>query len=48
VISIPKASSEKHVAENAAAALLQLTERDWSRLDAEFPKPVRKQPLDMV
>jgi len=48
VIAIPKASSEQHVAENAAAALIKLTSDDIKRLDIEFPKPDRKIPLDIV
>ncbi|WP_240420177.1 aldo/keto reductase [Paenibacillus periandrae] len=48
VIAIPKASSEAHVIQNAEAARIQLTEEDLSRLDAAFPKPTRKTPLDIV
>nr|WP_141334420.1 aldo/keto reductase [Paenibacillus sp. tmac-D7] len=47
-IAIPKASTEEHVLENAAAGLVQLTEEDLQRLDAVFPKPSRKVPLDIV
>jgi diketogulonate reductase-like aldo/keto reductase len=48
VIAIPKASSEEHVYENAAAALIELTDEDLKRLDASFPRPTRKIPLDIV
>lgn len=48
VIAIPKASGREHVMENAAANRITLTEKDLSRLDEAFPKPVRKLPLDIV
>lgn len=48
VIAIPKASQEKHVADNAAAASITLSEEDLKRLDEVFPKPHRKVPLDIV
>ncbi len=48
VISIPKAGSEAHVRENAAAASLQLTEADLKEVDAAFPPPKRKQSLGML
>jgi diketogulonate reductase-like aldo/keto reductase len=47
-IAIPKSSTEAHVAQNAAAALIELTEDDITRIDEAFPKPSRKLPLDIV
>lgn len=48
VISIPKASSEAHVRDNAAAAALRLTPEDLAEIDAAHPAPKRKQPLDLL
>ena len=48
VIAIPKASQEKHVRDNRAAADIRLTAQDIADLDAAFPPPRRKQPLAMV
>ena len=48
VISIPKASDPAHVAENAAAADMRLTEADVSELDAAFPPPRRKARLETL
>jgi diketogulonate reductase-like aldo/keto reductase len=48
VIAIPKASQEKHVRDNRAAADLRLTAEDLAELDAAFPPPRRKVPLAMV
>ncbi len=47
VIAIPKASQRAHVLKNAEAANIGLTEEELGRLDAAFPKPSRKVPLDM-
>jgi diketogulonate reductase-like aldo/keto reductase len=48
VFAIPKASSTEHVRENRAALDLQLTEEDLAELDAAFPPPQRKGPLEML
>lgn len=48
VIAIPKAASAAHVAENAAAASLALTQADLSAIDAAFAPPRRKQSLEML
>ncbi|UVI30977.1 aldo/keto reductase [Paenibacillus spongiae] len=48
VIAIPKASTEQHVLENAAAALIELTNEDLNRLDGVFFPPTRRMPLDIV
>ena len=48
VIAIPKASQEKHVRDNRAAADIRLTAQDLADLDAAFPPPRRKQSLAML
>ncbi len=48
VISIPKASRAEHVHDNAKAAGLTLTPEDLAELDAAFPPPRRKRPLEML
>lgn len=48
VIAIPKAANPEHVRANAAARDLVLTEQDRAELDAAFPTPRRKQPLEMI
>ncbi|WP_028746234.1 aldo/keto reductase [Rhizobium mesoamericanum] len=48
VIVIPKTSSTARAAENRDAVSLDITDGDWAVLDAAFPPPVRKRPLEMV
>lgn len=48
VIAIPKSSTERHVRENAAAADIALTDDELRALDAAFPPPKRKVPLEML
>jgi len=48
VIAIPKASKVEHVRQNRAAADLELTPEELDRLDAAFPPPARKRPLEMI
>jgi len=48
VIAIPKAVQPQHVKDNAAALTLSLTEDEIARIDAAFPAPNHKTPLDMV
>ena len=48
VISIPKTGSADHVRENRAALEIQLSAADLAELDAAFPPPKRKQPLEMI
>lgn len=48
VIAIPKSANPDRVAENAEAVELELSEEDWTALDAAFPPPARKQPLEMI
>ena len=48
VLAIPKAGSVTHVRDNRAAADLMLTAEDRQRLEAMFPRPRQRQPLEMV
>lgn len=48
VIAIPKASSEKHVRDNARLIDIELTKSDLADLDRAFPPPEPKQPLPML
>lgn len=48
VIAIPKAVQPPHVRDNAAALSIELDDEALARLDAAFPAPNRKQPLDIV
>ncbi|OWW03417.1 aldo/keto reductase [Rhizobium sp. R72] len=48
VIVIPKTSSATRAAENRDAVSLDITDGDWAVLDAAFPPPARKKPLEMV
>ncbi|SET90500.1 aldo/keto reductase [Paenibacillus sp. NFR01] len=48
VLAIPKASSRKHVAENAAAAQIRLRPDELWMLDEAFPQPAWRVPLDMI
>ena len=48
VIAIPKAGQIAHVEANAAAAELHLTPEIRARLDAIFPPPTRRKPLEMI
>ncbi len=48
VIAIPKATRLEHVRDNRAALDLVLTPADLAELDAAFPPPRRKQPLEMI
>jgi len=48
VIAIPKASSEKHVRDNAKSIQIKLTNEDFAEIDREFPAPRSKQPLPML
>ncbi|MBA2779613.1 aldo/keto reductase [Billgrantia kenyensis] len=48
VIAIPKAVQPQHVEQNAAALRVELTDEALARLDAAFPAPGRKVPLDIV
>ncbi|ARQ10874.1 aldo/keto reductase protein [Rhizobium etli] len=48
VIVIPKTSNAERVAENRDCVSLDITDEDWQALDAAFPPPVRKKPLEML
>ncbi|MHA6531317.1 aldo/keto reductase [Paenibacillus sp. BAC0078] len=48
MIAIPKASTRQHVAENAAAAKIRLSNEECWKLDDAFPQPAWKVPLDML
>ncbi|GHA13792.1 aldo/keto reductase [Oceanisphaera arctica] len=48
VIAIPKAVQPEHVRQNAEALNIHLTDEALARLDAAFPAPGRKTPLDIV
>jgi diketogulonate reductase-like aldo/keto reductase len=48
VIAIPKASSEKHVHDNARSSEIALTKEDLAELDREFPPPKSKKSLPML
>ena len=48
LIAIPKAGSVGHVRENRAAADLVLSEADLATLEAAFPRPGRRRPLEML
>jgi diketogulonate reductase-like aldo/keto reductase len=48
VISIPKASDQGHVRQNAAADSIELTEADLAEIDAAHPPPARKQSLEIL
>jgi diketogulonate reductase-like aldo/keto reductase len=48
VIVIPKAGTVAHVEENHAAADLTLSADHLAALDAAFPPPTRRRPLEML
>lgn len=48
VIAIPKATGLEHVEQNARVLEIALTDEALERLDAAFPAPDRKTPLDIV
>jgi diketogulonate reductase-like aldo/keto reductase len=48
VMAIPKASSAQHVKENHSALDIRLSPEDLAAIDAEFPAPRRKRPLEMI
>jgi diketogulonate reductase-like aldo/keto reductase len=48
VFAIPKASSPEHVAENAGAAQLHLSEAEITSIDAAFPRAARPRTLPML
>jgi diketogulonate reductase-like aldo/keto reductase len=48
IMAIPKASSVRHVEENAAAASVELDTEDLAAIEKAYPAPKRKQSLDML
>lgn len=48
VITIPKATTLKHVDDNLGALNLTLTADDLATLDKHFPPPTKPKPLDML
>ncbi|NML73228.1 aldo/keto reductase [Rhizobium sp. S-51] len=48
VIAIPKSANLRRVRENRDAADLEISEEDWATLDATFPPPDHKVPLEMI
>lgn len=48
LIAIPKASSVAHVRENRAAADIVLSDAQLATLDAAFPRPSNRRPLEML
>ena len=48
VMAIPRAGRVAHVQENRAAAELHLSTNDLAALDAAFPRPSKRQPLEML
>jgi diketogulonate reductase-like aldo/keto reductase len=48
VIAIPKAGTPDHVRDNHRALSIALTPEDLAAIDAAFPPPERKRPLEML
>jgi diketogulonate reductase-like aldo/keto reductase len=48
VIAIPKSSNVQHVSENRSAAEIVLSEDDLAELNALYPRPTQKVPLEML
>ncbi|SCX31181.1 Glyoxal reductase [Agrobacterium sp. DSM 25558] len=48
VMAIPKSANPERVTENRGATDLDISDDDWAALDAEFPPPTQKVPLDML
>ncbi|MCI8808237.1 MAG: aldo/keto reductase, partial [Oscillospiraceae bacterium] len=46
VVPIPRSSNAAHALDNAGAADIRLTKEDLARLDAAFPAPKHRVPLD--
>ncbi|AKJ41273.1 aldo/keto reductase [Pragia fontium] len=48
IITIPKASTIEHMVENIGSLSIELQHEDYVTLDAAFPPPSRKKPLEML
>ncbi|MHB0954138.1 MAG: aldo/keto reductase [Allorhizobium sp.] len=48
VVAIPKTSNLRRVRENRDAVDLEITDEDWAAIDAAFPPPNEKVPLEML
>ena len=48
VIAIPKAGRPDHVRDNQWALEIKLTPEELKAIDAQFPPPRRKRPLEMI
>lgn len=47
VAAIPKAGTPQHTRENAKAGEIRLADAEWERIEAAFPAPAHKVPLDI-
>ncbi|XIF20549.1 MAG: aldo/keto reductase [Acetilactobacillus jinshanensis] len=47
-LAIPQTDNQEHMQENINAAKIKLSSDDLKLLDKAFPKPTRKQPLDII
>ena len=48
MIAIPKTGNPERVAENRESVSLDISDEDWLALDAAFPPPSKKMPLEML
>ena len=48
VMAIPKSSNPQRIEENRGSIDLDITDEDWTILDAAFPPPSRKKSLEML
>jgi diketogulonate reductase-like aldo/keto reductase len=48
VVPIPKTANRRRVEENRDSVALDISDEDWAALDAAFPPPAKKLPLDMI
>lgn len=46
-IAIPRSGKAEHTLQNADADQIELSKEDYQAIDRAFPKPVRKEYLDM-
>lgn len=48
MIAIPRTGKKEHMLENVSMWDIQLTEEELLKIDRAYPKPTRKQYLDIV